>query len=74
MQERGIPRHDYEIKNGDGDVIGIVTSGTMSPALGAGIGMGYIKSEYAGFGKEIFIQIRNKTLKAEIVKLPFYKS
>lgn len=74
MQERGIPRHDYEIKNAEGEVIGLVTSGTMAPALGVGIGMGYIATEYAGFGKEIFIQIRNKTLKAEIVRLPFYKA
>ena len=73
MKERGIPRHDYEIKNLDGEKIGIVTSGTMAPALGQGIGMGYIDTAYAGFGKEIFIQIRNKTIKAEIVKLPFYK-
>lgn len=74
MQERGIPRHDYEIKNEAGDVIGVVTSGTMAPALGVGIGMGYVNTEFAGFGKEIFIQVRKKMLKAEIVKLPFYKS
>lgn len=74
MKERGIPRHDYEIKNTEGSVIGQVTSGTMSPALEVGIGMGYIATEYAGFGKEIYIQIRNKTIKAEIVKLPFYKA
>lgn len=74
MLERGIPRHDYEIKNASGEVIGQVTSGTMSPALGVGIGMGYIRSENAGFDREVFIQIRNKTLKARIVKLPFYKS
>lgn len=74
MQERGIPRHDYQILNESGELIGQVTSGTMAPALGQAIGMGYIDSEYAGFGKEIFIQIRNKTLKAEIVKLPFYKA
>ncbi|MCD6347000.1 MAG: glycine cleavage system aminomethyltransferase GcvT [Bacteroidales bacterium] len=73
MKERGIPRHDYEIKNDNGEIIGHVTSGTMAPALGYGIGMGYIATDYAGFGKEIFIQIRNKKLKAEIVKLPFYK-
>jgi len=74
MQERGIPRHDYEIKNEKGNVIGMVTSGTMSPALEVGIGMGYIATDYAGFGKDIYIQIRNKTIKAEIVKLPFYKA
>ncbi|MCK5022863.1 MAG: glycine cleavage system aminomethyltransferase GcvT, partial [Candidatus Aenigmarchaeota archaeon] len=74
MQERGIPRHDYEIKNEAGEVIGEVTSGTMAPAMGVGIGMGYIKTEYAGFGKDVYIQIRKKMLKAQIVKLPFYKS
>ena len=74
MKERGIPRHDYEIKNADGEIIGEVTSGTMSPALGEGIGMGYINRAHAGFGNDIYIQIRKKTVKAEIVKLPFYKS
>jgi len=74
MKERGIPRHDYKILNSEGVVIGVITSGTMSPALGVGIGMGYIASEFAGFGKEIFIEIRNKSVKAEIVKLPFYKA
>ena len=74
MKERGIPRHDYEIKNAEGSVIGQVTSGTMSPALGVGVGMGYIATEYAGFGKEIYIQVRNKIINAEIVKLPFYKA
>ncbi len=74
MEERGIPRHDYEIKNENDEMIGKVTSGTMSPALGVGIGLGYVDAEYAGIGKEIFIQIRNKKIKAKIVKLPFYKS
>ena len=73
MQERGIPRQHYEITDEQGNTIGEVTSGTMSPMLKQGIGMGYIKSEFAGFGSEVFIKIRNKSLKAEIVKLPFYK-
>lgn len=74
MMERGIPRHNYEIKHANGQVIGEVTSGTMSPALGVGIGMGYIAAEYAAFDSEIHIQIRNKTIQAKIVKLPFYKA
>jgi aminomethyltransferase len=73
MQERGIPRQHYEITDEQGNNIGEVTSGTMSPMLKQGIGMGYIKSEFAGFGSVIYIKIRNKSLKAEIIKLPFYK-
>ena len=71
MVDRGIPRHDYEIKNKDEEVIGKVTSGSQSPMLQIGIGMGYVKKEYASPGSEIFIGVRNKLLKAEIVKLPF---
>lgn len=71
MQERGIPRHDYELVNLEGMVIGKVTSGTMSPVLGKGIGMGYVAKEYSAFGTQIFVKIRNKTIPAEIVKLPF---
>ena len=68
---RGIPRKGYELVNNEGEVIGNVTSGTMSPVLEKGIGMGYIAKEYSAFGTEIFVQIRNKTIPAEIVKLPF---
>lgn len=71
MQERGIPRHDYELENSEGTVIGKVTSGTMSPVLNKGIGMGYIAKEYSAFGTQIFVKIRNKSIPAEIVKLPF---
>ena len=71
--ERGIPRHDYEIVDADGNNIGIVTSGTMAPSLGKGIGMGYVKSEFAGLDCEIFIQIRNNKVAAKVVKMPFYK-
>ncbi len=71
--ERGIPRHDYEIVDVDGNIIGIVTSGTMAPTLGKGIGMGYVKSEFAAVDSEIFIQIRNNKVAAKVVKLPFYK-
>ena len=71
--ERGIPRHDYEIVDAEGNNIGIVTSGTMAPSLGKGIGMGYVKSEFAGLDSEIFIQIRNNKVAAKVVKMPFYK-
>lgn len=73
MIDRGIPRHDYEIVDADGNIIGKVTSGTMSPMMKIGIGMGYVKSAFAKSGTEIFIKIRNKILKAETVKLPIYK-
>ncbi len=71
MLERAIPRHDYELVNSDGSVIGKVTSGTMSPVLNKGIGMGYVAKEYSAFGTQIFVKIRNKNVPAEIVKLPF---
>ncbi len=73
LKDRGIPRHGYEITDAEGNVIGEVTSGTMSPMLKTGIGMGYINKGYWTFGNEIYIKVRNKLLKAEIVKLPFYK-
>lgn len=71
--ERGIPRHDYEIVDKEGNVIGHVTSGTQSPSLGKGIGMGYVKKEFAKEGSEIFIRIRKNDVKAQVVKTPFYK-
>ena len=74
MIERGIPRKAYEIVDAEGNKIGEVTSGTMSPMLKKGIGMGYIKTENAKFDSEIFIKIRNKKVKAKIVRLPFYKA
>ncbi len=73
MVDKGIPRHDYTIVNVAGDSIGIVTSGTMSPTLKEAIGMGYVTVENSKLGTEIYIQVRNKNLKAEVVKLPFYK-
>jgi len=69
--DKGIPRHNYSITNGKGQEIGKVTSGTMSPSLKMGIGMGYVPIEYANIDSEIFIQIRNKELKATVVKTPF---
>jgi len=71
MIDKGIPRHDYAIKNSNGDVIGKVTSGTISPVLGIGIGMGYVASESSKIGSEIFIDVRGKGLMAEVVKMPF---
>ncbi len=73
MIDRGIPRHDYEIVDADGNVIGKVTSGTQSPSLQKAIGMGYVKNEFAKEGTEIFINIRDNKIKAKIVKPPFYK-
>ncbi len=74
MQERGIPRGHYPIVNEEGEVIGEVTSGTQSPSMGVGIGMGYVKTGYSKPGTEVFIQIRNKNLKAKTEKLPLLKS
>lgn len=71
MQEKGIARHDYEIKNFDGEPIGKVTSGTMSPSLGKAIGMGYVDTKYAAIDSEIYIGVRNTLLKAKVVKIPF---
>lgn len=73
MQEQGIPRSHYEILNAAGEMIGEVTSGTQSPTLGKGIGMGYVQTAYSTPGSEIFIKIRNKLLKAQVVKMPFVK-
>ena len=71
MIDRGIPRHDYELTDQDGNVIGRVTSGTMSPVLNKGIGMGYVNKAYSAIGTEVFLNVRGKMLKAKIVKLPF---
>jgi aminomethyltransferase len=73
LNERGVPRHDYEIVDADGNPIGIVTSGTMSPSLNKGIGLGYVPLEYAEPGSLINIQIRKNAIPATVVKLPFYK-
>ncbi|MFJ1474828.1 glycine cleavage system aminomethyltransferase GcvT [Capnocytophaga cynodegmi] len=73
MQEKAIPRHGYEIVDTQGNVIGNVTSGTMSPSLGKGIGLGYVPTELSKLGSEIFVQIRKNRVPATVVKLPFYK-
>jgi aminomethyltransferase len=73
MIDRDIPRHDYEIVDADGNNIGKVTSGTQSPSLQKAVGMGYVKTEFAKEGTEIFISIRDNKIKARIVKPPFNK-
>lgn len=73
MVDRGIPRHDYPIVDVNGKVIGRVTSGTMSPSMKIAIGMGYVTMDFAAIENEIYIQVRDKNLKAKVVKLPFYK-
>jgi aminomethyltransferase len=71
MIDKGIPRHNYEIKDASGNKIGYVTSGTQSPSLQKAIGMGYVTVENAAIDTEIFISVRDKLLKAKIVKIPF---
>ncbi len=70
MIDRGIPRHDYEIQDKEGNTIGRVTSGTQSPVLGHGIGLGYVKKEFATPETEVYIAVRNRSLKAQVNKLP----
>ncbi len=72
IPEKGkIPRQHFKIKDAAGNEIGEVTSGTQSPTLGKAIGLAYVKSEYAGIGSEIFVEIRNQPIKAIVVKTPF---
>lgn len=71
MLDKGIARHDYEIKDAEGNAIGKVTSGTQSPSLGKAIGMGYVTNRFAAPGSEIYIIVRNSSIKAKVVKVPF---
>ena len=73
MQERAVPRHDYEIVDASGNPIGKVTSGTMSPSMNIGIGLGYVTTQNSAIDSEIFIRIRKNDVQAKVVKLPFYK-
>jgi aminomethyltransferase len=73
MIDRGIPRGHYDLCDAEGGVIGHVTSGTQSPTLGKGIGMGYVTLAYSKVGTEIFVKVRDRLLKAQIVKIPFVK-
>ena len=74
LDDRGIPRHDYDIVDGQGKKIGIVTSGTMSPSMNKGIGLGYVPIIFSEVGSKINIQIRKNAVPATVVKLPFYKA
>jgi len=71
MIDKGIPRHDYLLKDASGNTIGKVTSGTISPLLGIGIGLGYVTTEHATIDTEIFVDVRGKGLKAVVSKVPF---
>ncbi|MBU2927161.1 glycine cleavage system aminomethyltransferase GcvT [Winogradskyella psychrotolerans] len=73
LEERGIPRHGYDIVDSSGKTIGNVTSGTMSPSLGYGIGMGYVPKVFSKVDSNIYIQVRKKAIPATVVKPPFYK-
>ncbi|GAA3608429.1 glycine cleavage system aminomethyltransferase GcvT [Flavivirga amylovorans] len=73
LDERGIPRQGYDIVDGNGNKIGVVTSGTMSPSLGKGIGLGYVPTVFTDINSKINIQIRKNAVPATVVKLPFYK-
>ena len=71
MIDKGIPRHGYDIKDATGQTIGVVTSGTQSPTLGKAIGMGYVQTAQAQLDNTIYVQVRDKQLKAQVVKFPF---
>jgi len=73
LVDRGIPRQGYEIVDANGTIIGKVTSGTMAPSLGKGIGLGYVTTQNSKVDTDIFIKIRNNNVKAKVVKTPFYK-
>jgi len=74
LDDRGIPRQGYDIVDGQGKTIGKVTSGTMSPSMGKGIGLGYVPNIFTEIGSKINIQIRKNAIPATVVKLPFYKA
>lgn len=71
MVDKGIPRHDYEIKDANGQVIGRVTSGTQSPTMQKAVGLGYVQTPFAALDSEIYVAVRDKLLKAKVVKVPF---
>lgn len=73
MDSGGIPRSHYELVDEAGNKIGDVTSGTQSPSLSKGIGLGYVKTEFSTPGSKVFVQVRGKNLPATVVKLPFVK-
>ena len=71
MIDKGIPRHGYKVQNAEGEEIGYITSGTQSPRLNKAIGMGYVRKDFAGEGSDLFVIIREKPVKAQLVKMPF---
>lgn len=71
MIDKGIPRHHYKVQDANGNEIGFVTSGTQAPSLGKAIGMAYVTKENAAQGTEVFVAVRDKALKAKVVKIPF---
>jgi aminomethyltransferase len=71
MVDKGIPRHDYRIKDAEGNLIGRVTSGTQSPSLQKAIGLGYVLAEFSSLDSEIYVEVRDKLLKAKVAKIPF---
>jgi aminomethyltransferase len=71
MIDKGIPRHHYRIQNAEGTDIGFVTSGTQSPSLGKAIGMAFVNKEFSSEGSDVFVVVRDKALKAQVVKMPF---
>lgn len=71
MIDKGIPRHGYTLQNAEGKEIGVITSGTQSPSLGKAIGMAYVATGYAAEGTDVFVMIRDKGVKAQVVKMPF---
>ena len=73
MIDRGIPRQDYEVCDADGNVIGVVRSGTQGPSIQKAVGTAWVKTEFSKLNTEIFIKIREKLVKAMVVKMPFYK-
>lgn len=73
MVDRGIPRHGYEVADADGNIIGVVTSGTQGPAIKKAVGMAYVATSHSKVGSEIYVIVRGKSLKAQVVKMPFYK-
>ncbi len=73
MIDKGIPRHGYKINDADGNEIGYVTSGTQAPTLGKAIAVAYVAKGFAAEGSEVFVVVRDKPLKAQVVKMPFLK-
>lgn len=71
MIDKGIPRHGYKIQNAEGKEIGFITSGTQAPSLGKAIGMAYVDKDFAAEGSDVFVMIRDKAVKAQVVKMPF---